>query len=463
MNLRVRFALALGALAAAATITAGVTSYLSTRGRLNAEVDTALQETARVAVRDVRFERGAPAIDRFGGVGDRGPNRGPSPVIELYTVQRLGPDGEIAMPFSLLPVDERDVQIAMNGGSLTRTVDVDGTPYRMLTTASPRGGALQVARELTATQNLLDSLRNRYVLLSVVVSAAAAAIGWVIARRSTRSLMRLTSAVEDVRATGRLDATVGLEGGDEAGRLATAFNGMLLALARSRDQQQQLIQDAGHELRTPLTSMRTNVALLKRGDRMSKEATQSTIDDLDSELGELTSLFNELVELATDSRDEEPQQDVSLERIVQRAAPRLERRTGRTVLVRSDGGIITGRPVAIERAVRNLLDNAAKFDPTGYPIEVTISDGRVEVRDRGPGISPNDLAHVFDRFYRSDLARNQPGSGLGLAIVADIAAAHGGKAFAFNHPEGGAVVGFELDDRGIADAADATDDGRSSG
>jgi two-component system sensor histidine kinase MprB len=298
------------------------------------------------------------------------------------------------------------------------------------------------------------------VLLSVVVSAAAAALGWVIARRSTRKLMRLTAAVEDVRATGRLDSTVGVEGGDEAGRLANAFNGMLAALVRSRDQQQQLIQDAGHELRTPLTSMRTNVALLKRHDRMSKEATQSTIDDLESELGELTSLFNELVELATDSRDEEPQQDVSLERLVQRAASRLERRTGRTVLIDSDGGILTGRALALERAVRNLLDNAAKFDPTGYPIEVTVRGGRIEVRDRGPGISAIDLPHVFDRFYRSDLARNQPGSGLGLAIVADIAAAHGGKPFAYNHPDGGAVVGFEIDERGVPDAIEAADDAR---
>jgi two-component system sensor histidine kinase MprB len=459
--------LALGALAAAATITAGVTSYLSTRDRLNEEVDLALQETASVAVRDVRFERGAPAIDKFGGVRDRSPGGGPAPTprIELYTVQRLDADGDVVLPVTnaSLPVDARDVAIAKNGGSLTRTVDIDGAPYRLLTTAAPRGGALQVARELTATENLLDSLRNRYLFLSIGVSAAAAALGWFIAQRATRKLMRLTSAVEDVRATGRLDSAVGVEGSDEAGRLATAFNGMLAALARSRDQQQQLIQDAGHELRTPLTSMRTNVSLLKRGDRMSKEATQHTIDDLESELGELTTLFNELVELATDSRDEEPQQDVSLERIVQRAAPRLQRRTGRTVLVDSDGGIVTGRPLALERAVRNLLDNAAKFDPTGYPIEVTIRAGRVEVRDRGPGISAIDIPHVFDRFYRSDLARNQPGSGLGLAIVSDIAAAHGGKAFAYNHPEGGAVVGFEVDDRGVPDATDAASDGRGDG
>jgi two-component system sensor histidine kinase MprB len=353
-----------------------------------------------------------------------------------------------------LPIDSRDIAIAKNGGSDIRTVYVAGTPYRMLTTAASRGGALQIARELTATQNLLDSLRNRYAVLSIVVSAAAAALGWFIARRSTRSLMRLSAAVEDVGATGRLDLAIPGGGSDEVGRLATAFNGMLAALTRSRDQQQQLIQDAGHELRTPLTSMRTNVALLKRGNRMSQEATQSTIDDLDSELGELTSLFNELVELATDSRDEEPQQDVSLERIVQRAAPRLERRTGRTVLIDSDGGIMAGRPVALERAVRNLLDNAAKFDPTGYPIEVTIRGGHLEVRDRGPGISNSDLPHIFNRFYRSDAARNQPGSGLGLAIVADIAAAHGGRAFAFNHPEGGAVVGFDLNvEPGASDAS----------
>ena len=467
MNLRVRFALALGALAAAATITAGVTSYLSTRDRLNDEVDAALRETASTANRDSRFDRGAPGIDRFGDVKTRGPYPSPTPHIELYTVQRLDADGKVVAPttFVSLPVESSDIQVAKQGGSVVRTIHVaDGTPYRMLTTAAAGGGALQIARELTATENLLNSLRNRYAVLSVVVSAAAAAIGWVIARRSTRSLMRLTAAVEDVGATGRLDVAIGVKGGDEAGRLATAFNGMLSALTRSREQQQQLIQDAGHELRTPLTSMRTNVALLKRGGRMTPEATKSTIDDLDSELGELTSLFNELVELATDSRDEEPQQDVSLQRIVERAAARLERRTGRSVLIDGDGGIVTGRPLALERAVRNVLDNAAKFDPTGYPIEVTIRGGHVEVRDRGPGIGAGDITHVFDRFYRSDAARNQPGSGLGLAIVADIAAAHGGRAFAFNHPQGGAVVGFDLGvDREGSDASPAASDGGGGG
>ena len=221
---------------------------------------------------------------------------------------------------------------------------------------------------------------------------------------------------------------------------------MLAALSRSKQQQQQLIQDAGHELRTPLTSMRTNVSLLRRGAQLNPEATKRSLDDLDSELHELTALFNELIELATDARDEEPIQDVALARLAERAASRLERRTGRSVLVDANGdaAVIPGRPKALERALRNLLDNAAKFDQSGQPIELTIRGGRVEVRDHGAGIPATDIDHIFDRFYRSTAARDRPGSGLGLAIVADIASLHGGRVFAHNHPGGGAVVGFDL-------------------
>ena len=99
----------------------------------------------------------------------------------------------------------------------------------------------------------------------------------------------------------------------------------------------------------------------------------------------------------------------------------------------------------------NLVDNAAKFDTEGSdpsggsrPIEVVVAQGRVEVRDRGPGIPSADLPHVFDRFYRSVGARSRPGSGLGLAIVRDVVEAHGGTVSAENRPDGGAVMGFSL-------------------
>ena len=92
-------------------------------------------------------------------------------------------------------------------------------------------------------------------------------LGWLIARQVTRRLVRLTGAAEQVAATGRLDVAVPVEGTDEAGRLGAAFNEMLAALARSKDDQQRLVQDAGHELRTPLTSLRTNISVLRRYDR----------------------------------------------------------------------------------------------------------------------------------------------------------------------------------------------------
>ena len=124
----------------------------------------------------------------------------------------------------------------------------------------------------------------------------------------TRRLARLTGVAEEVAATGRLDVPVPVGGSDEAGRLGTAFNEMLTALGRSRDAQQRLVQDAGHELRTPLTSLRTNVSVLRRHETLAPETRTRVIDDLDAETRELTGLVNELVELATDARDDEPAQ-----------------------------------------------------------------------------------------------------------------------------------------------------------
>ena len=106
---------------------------------------------------------------------------------------------------------------------------------------------------------------------------------------------------------------------------------------------------------------------------------------------------------------------------------------------------MTGRPLTLERAIANLVDNAIKFDEGGEaPIEVVVRQGRVEVLDRGPGIDPADLPHVFDRFYRASDARGRPGSGLGLAIVKDVVEVHGGTVFAAPRPGGGAVVGFKV-------------------
>jgi two-component system sensor histidine kinase MprB len=308
----------------------------------------------------------------------------------------------------------------------------------------PRG-AVQTARSLAENERLLAALRDQIVLAVVAVVAVAAGLAWLVARQVTLRLVRLTGAAEAVARTGRLDVDVPITGKDEAGRLGAAFSAMLGALARSREDQQRLVQDAGHELRTPLTSLRTNLAVLRRADRLTPAQRQDLLDDLDGEARELTGLVNELVELATDRREDEPLQPVSLAAVADRVADRARRRHGREVHVSSDASLVLGRPGALERAVHNLVDNAVKFDAGGSaPIEVVVSAGRVEVRDRGPGIAALDRPRVFDRFYRAIDARSRPGSGLGLSIVRAVAEDHGGTVFVAPRDGGGTVIGMQL-------------------
>jgi two-component system sensor histidine kinase MprB len=315
----------------------------------------------------------------------------------------------------------------------------------MLTTAAGSGnGAVQAARSLEEPQRVLSALRSRILMVTAGVAGAAALAGWLIARQVTARLTRVTDAAERVAATGDLGVAVPVDGADEAARLGSAFNEMVGALARSREDQQRLVQDAGHELRTPMTSVRTNLYTLRGYDSLSTSERARVLADLESETEELSRLIDEVVEVATDRRGDEPAMPVDLVALVQRVARRATARTGRAIEVRAEPTTVQGRPAALRRAVGNLLENAAKFDSSGSPIEVHVANGTVEVLDRGPGFPEADLPHVFQRFYRSTAARATPGSGLGLSIVAEIATGHGGTVWARNRPGGGASVGFAL-------------------
>ncbi len=458
MSLRLRIVLSLAALAAAATTIACGTAYFATRSRLYEEVDRSITEVQQAVVRLNDRPLNRPGDNNAGtGQGNSGTFSPPSlREIEgrtrqlVYATQFIDRSGTIVASSASeltsrpLPVDSDDRKIAAEGGSIRRDVSTDQLDLRILTVAIPGRGAVQIARDLSETHNVLDALRARYIALALVVSGVAAALGYWIAQRVTRPLVQLTAAVERVSITGQFDHAVSGEGKDETGRLATAFNGMLGALARSREQQQQLVQDAGHELRTPLTSIRTNVSVLRKHDRLSPDQMARTVDDLSSELVELSTLVNEIVELATDARDDEPMQSTDLRSIVERSAERAQRRAGRTVSVVADDSVVNVRVNALERAVGNLIDNAAKFDDSGRPIDVTVRNGSIAVRDHGPGIAAEDLEHVFDRFYRATAARSKTGSGLGLAIVRDIVTAHGGSVRVANAEDGGAVFTIEL-------------------
>lgn len=444
MSLRARVVLTLVVLSVAATVAVGVSTYRSTSRALRSEVDRSLVDAAdRTGARGQGRPRpGFP--ERFAqprGAGD-------------VVVQQLGPRGTPLFTDGVeLPVadSDREVAASLTPRTVLRDDELDGTPIRILTTSRGGGrGAVQAARSLVETQRVLAQLGRRTVLTVIVVGGLAAAAGAFFASQATRRLSRLTEAAESVAATGDLSVGVPVSGNDETGRLGESFNAMLSALARSRDQQRRLVQDAGHELRTPLTSLRTNVFALSRFEELSEEDRRRLLEDLRSETEELAALVDEVVELATDRRGDEPVTTFDLGEVARRVAQRAERRTGRRVVVTTAspvpapaGAQVVGRESAIERAVSNIVENACKFDPTG-PVEVHVAEGQVWVGDHGPGIDEEDLPKVFDRFHRAESARGLPGSGLGLAIVADIVGSHGGTVHAGNHPEGGAVVGFSL-------------------
>jgi two-component system sensor histidine kinase MprB len=159
----------------------------------------------------------------------------------------------------------------------------------------------------------------------------------------------------------------------------------------------------------------------------------------------MTALIAELVELARGDQAPADPEDVRLDLITAGAIERTRRnRPGITFHQDLEQTMIRGVPSTIERAISNMLDNAAKWSPPGGQIDVTVRGGDVVVRDRGPGIDADDLPFVFDRFYRAPGARGMPGSGLGLAIVRQVAESHGGTVTAEPAHGGGTVMRLRL-------------------
>lgn len=429
MSLRWRIALALAAIAAGATISVGVASYRATSTRLLEEVDSSLVQAWRKIEDDPRSALNDPGL------------------LSVYTVQLVGPDGDVIVnqgddPIPTGPGPEK-ARSRPNGWSYD-TVSVESGAVRVVSGEVASGSVLQVGRSLAENDRVLHDLRNRTALLVGLVTLSAAALGWLIARTVSGPLVRLTRAATDVQRSGHLDVEVPVGGHDEVGRLGDAFNGMLGALAASRDDQRRLVEDAGHELRTPLTSVRTNLAVLRRHPDLDPETRAQVLDDLHAETEELVGLVEEVVALARGLTDEAPTEPVELGALASIVAARARRRHGRAVTVVDDGSVVEGPPAALERAISNLVDNAAKFDTSGGAIDIEIAAGRLVVQDRGPGIAPADVARVFDRFYRSDDARSRPGSGLGLSIVREVVERADGTVEAANRDGGGAVVGFRL-------------------
>ncbi|GGL73070.1 two-component sensor histidine kinase [Streptomyces fumigatiscleroticus] len=459
LSLRTTFAVSFATVAAVVTVLVGVLSYGAAARLVRVDQESVFDQVVQDLRDEVRDNRMTPGD--FSSVAPGHDVVRPARTV----VQVLGPDGEISdrgRPGLPVTAADRRVAAADPAGRMSEHEDVDvgDDVYRIATVSLGGGrGAVQVAQEFSDTEDLLRALQRRTLLLMVAVVTAAGLFGWWLARRITRRLVMLTAAAEDVARTRQLGVQVPVTGYDEVGRLGRAFDRMLGRLAQSEEDQRRLVQDAGHELRTPLTSLRTNISLLRRIDELPPAAREELVADLGQEARELTDLVNELVDLAAGQSDTEPPQRIDLAEIAEDVAGLARRRTGREIVVRAGGDTATdGRPGMLQRAMSNLVENAAKFDRDGTaPIEIAVTGPvpgtghgvpagpvRVEVLDRGPGIADCDLVRVFDRFYRAADARSQPGSGLGLSIVREVATAHGGAPFAVRREGGGSVIGFTV-------------------
>ncbi|WP_181309847.1 HAMP domain-containing sensor histidine kinase [Nocardioides campestrisoli] len=313
-----------------------------------------------------------------------------------------------------------------------------GIDYRVAAVPAGAGQALVLLQPLTGTQQILRGVGTVMSIFGGTGVLVAALAGWLVARNGLRPVRRFTGAVETIARTQDL-RPMRVEGDDEIARLAIAFNEMVQALSASRDRERRLVADAGHELRTPLTSLRTNLDLLSQaGDGLPAEARAELLDDVRAQIEELSTLVGDLVELARDEPLSHVISEFDLAEVVDRAVARVRRRSSARFDVRTEPWRVRGEAGALERAVTNLLDNAAKWSPPEGTVTVRLESGVLTVDDQGPGIAEEDRPHVFDRFYRSDDARALPGSGLGLSIVRQAVERHSGQVRADEAPGGGA-------------------------
>ncbi len=354
-------------------------------------------------------------------------------------------------PGSHTPIGAAELSVAKGERQLSlRTVD----GQRVLAARTNSGSTLVISQRLAPTNAVLDRLAWVLFVVGGCGVVLAAVAGTTVGRTGLRPVARLTAATERVARTDDL-TPIPVTGNDELARLTDSFNTMLRALAESRDRQGRLVADAGHELRTPLTSLRTNMELLIASSKPG--APKLPEDDMDelrgdvmAQIEELSTLVGDLVDLAREDAPATVYERVDLGETVERALERARRRRQEIEFVATlQPWFVYGHEAALQRAVLNVLDNAAKWSPSGAQVRVAMSEASpgllaLTVEDAGPGIPPEERELVFERFYRPMASRSMPGSGLGLAIVRQVVVKHGGTIAIETSDRGGALIRIVL-------------------
>lgn len=355
-----------------------------------------------------------------------------------------------------------EVISALHGTPATQVREVTSAKRRVLYSAAPIYGLDGLIQGLVYIAEPLPAGGLPATFLLQIAGALLAAIalaflaGTWLARRITRPVTAFIDGAEAV-SRGQLEVGVPENSGiREMDRLGKSFNRMVDNLKRSDEAQNAFVADVAHELRTPLTVIKGTVETLEDGALDDLKGRGALLESMEKETDRLIRLVNNLLVLTRADAgvlklDLNPVDltDLARERC-DRFAPLAVSR-GVTLVVRSEGqSCVLGDVDRLSQVIDNLLDNALRFSPPKSAVRVEINTTWREVScrviDSGTGIALEHLPHIFDRFYRGDVSRSRQGggSGLGLSIVRALVQAQGGRVFAENAPDAGAMVGFAL-------------------
>jgi len=316
-------------------------------------------------------------------------------------------------------------------------------------------GVAYLTQSLRDVLTVLNDLRVRLLLSTLIALALSAFVGWWLSRRITRPVQQLTIAAEVV-AEGHFDQVVQVHSRDEIGRLGQTFNDMTTRLQAARQMQVDFVADVSHELRTPLTSIKGTIETLREGAVNDLEVRDRFLETVETETDRLIRLVNDLLVLsrADSAALNLSRKPTDMGRLVQALADRLAeqaRALDLTIRVEIDPEVPPAWADAdrIEQVLLNLLDNALKYSRPQGTITLRVSTTEdnqvlVEVQDEGIGIPASELPRLGQRFYRADKARVRGGHGLGLAIAQSLIQAHGGELWLESEEGVGTTAGFTL-------------------
>jgi two-component system, OmpR family, sensor kinase len=457
MSLRLRLTVLTGLLTVGTVLLFALVFYLVLQDDLLDEVDGHLRERAAQVIHTLTAD---------GDLSNDNSLPPPSALVEFTTpgiyVALLAPDGQVRATSANLPGGRLppapDLIAAAQRGSTATGILTTGADEQLRLLVMPvhpdgsHGPLLVVAESLEPVQRTLAQARLLLLICGTLALGLAAGGAAVLTGQALGPIARLTRAAANIAATGHYQERVPLpQRNDEIGQLATTINELIATVERTLGQQRQFLADTSHELRSPLTVVLANLNLLRRD--LDQRERELSVHEATAEAQRMRKLVNDLLLLAqADAAQVIAQTPVHLDQLVKEVVATARRQAADHQIHTQveESVIVTGDWERLTQLLRNLLENALYHTPPATRIDVRLccseNMAQLVVADSGPGIAADDLAHIWDRFYRVDKARSRTlgGTGLGLAIVKYIAEAHGGNASVVSEPARGTTFAVLL-------------------